>query len=356
MNKYKIPTVQEIKDGLSRNGPLFDVVSLFAGGGGSSTGYRMAGGQVLAINEFIPEAQTTYCANWPETHIFTQDVRELSGQDILSVIGKSVGDLDIMDGSPPCSAFSSLGTKERGWNKTKRYSDSTQKGVENLFFEYIRILRDLKPKVFVAENVSGLAKGKSKGFLNEILRGLRDSDYHVECKCLDAKFLGVPQSRNRLIFVGVRNDIFKEKMRGKLHPRPQSQIIKLREAFEGLIFTEQDKTETDLTRFSTYKLLLAMKPGEQHSERFSLIKASQTGIAPCITATTSCTSSSNPRHWDNRAFTVAELKRVMSLPDDYILTGSYAQQVERIGRMVAPFMMKAVAENIYQEVLKNANT
>lgn len=83
-----MPLLSEIKDNLEKNGPRFEVVSLFAGGGGSSTGYRMAGGKVLAINEFIPEARKSYAANWPDTIIFPEDIRSLTGAAILERIGK----------------------------------------------------------------------------------------------------------------------------------------------------------------------------------------------------------------------------------------------------------------------------
>jgi DNA (cytosine-5)-methyltransferase 1 len=102
------------------NKDLFKVVSLFAGAGGSSTGYRLAGGKVLAINEFLEEAQDTYRANYPNTHIFPQDIRELTGEMILNQIGVKRGELDILDGSPPCASFSTAGKKEKMWGQVKK--------------------------------------------------------------------------------------------------------------------------------------------------------------------------------------------------------------------------------------------
>ena len=107
----------------------FNVVSTFAGGGGSSTGYRLAGGNILAINEFVEEARVTYKENYPETLIIPDDIKELSGQDFLDLVGLKKGELDILDGSPPCSAFSvagklshsSEGKHSDGWGQTKSY-------------------------------------------------------------------------------------------------------------------------------------------------------------------------------------------------------------------------------------------
>ena len=356
MINYELPSVQALREQTENNNHKFEVVSLFAGGGGSSTGYRMAGGKVLAVNEFIPEAQNTYACNWAKTHIFKCDIRELTAEDILNKIGKKKFELDILDGSPPCSAFSTAGSRDKGWGKIKKYSDSAQANVEDLFFEYIRILRGVMPKVFVAENVAGLTKGVAKGYLNEIIRELKASGYQVVCKILNAKFLGVPQSRNRVIFVGVRDDIWRESMKDKTHPKPFNYIVTLQQAFKGLVFTDKDKMETDLTKYKVYELLKATPVGKAHYKAFTLVKASPTDVSPCIKATTGKIGARESYHWDNRAFTVSEIKRIMSIPDDYVLTGTYQQQVERLGRMVPPLMMKAIADNIYNEILNNDDT
>lgn len=346
MTNYKIESVKELKENTEDGKHVFEFVSLFAGGGGSSTGYRMAGGKALAVNEFIPEAINTYRANWPSTYIFEGDIKKLNPDDILKQIGKEKGELDLLDGSPPCSAFSTAGSREKGWGKTKSYSDSKQTNVEDLFFDYIRMIDGIQPKIFIAENVSGLAKGKAKGYLNEIMRGLRACGYTVSCKILDAKWLGVPQSRQRTIFVGVRNDLWREEFAGNLHPKPLKNIVTLAEAFKGLTFSDKDISETSLNRYAVYKLLTTLKAGQTHHKAFTLRKNSPNEHSSCITATTGKIGARETYHWDNRAHTVAEIKRIMSIPDDYILTGDYSKQVERLGRMVAPFMYKELCNNL----------
>ena len=353
---YSIPTVQELKQNTENGNHKFSVISFFAGGGGSSTGYRMAGGKVFLVNEFIDEAVKTYKANWPTTKIIHDDIRKITPEQVLELSGFKKFELDIMDGSPPCSAFSTAGSREKGWGKTKKYSDKQQENVEDLFFEYIRMLRGIMPKVFIAENVSGLAKGTAKGYLNDIMRQLRASGYNVTCKILDAKLLGVPQSRTRTIFVGIRNDIWRDNMMGSTHPKPLDYMVCLNDAFKGLVFTDNDKKETELTKYAVYQLLKTLKEGETHEKRFNLGKAHRLKPSGCITAKTGCISAAKICHWDNRAFTVNEIKRIMSIPDDYVLTGSYQQQVERLGRMVAPFMMRAVAQNLLDLGVFNGNT
>jgi len=346
MNDYIVPSVESLRQETENGNHSFEVVSLFAGGGGSSTGYRMAGGKVLAVNEFIPEAIKTYQANWPSTKILPGDVRKLTPERILEAIGMDVGELDILDGSPPCSAFSTVGSGSKGWGKTKKYSDSSQGNVEDLFFEYIRILRGVMPRVFVAENVAGLAKGAAKGYLNQVLRELRASGYNVTCKILDAQWMGVPQTRSRTIFVGIRNDIWDVGMKGRTHPAPQSPRVSMGEAFAGLSLTESDKIETDVSKYAVGRELARLPKGGQSKKYFQLVKGHPDRPSGCVTASSGASSIACVRHWDNRSFTVSEVKRLMSIPDDYILTGNYQKQVERLGRMVAPFMMKAVAENI----------
>ena len=145
---------------------LFTVFSLFAGGGGSSTGYKLAGGSILGVNEFIDSARQTYLANYPETLIFPDDIRRLDCCEILNKLKLNIKDLDILDGSPPCASFSTAGKIDKLWGKVKPYSETKQR-TDDLFDEYIRICFGLLPKVFIAENVKGLSLGKSKPYLKK---------------------------------------------------------------------------------------------------------------------------------------------------------------------------------------------
>jgi DNA (cytosine-5)-methyltransferase 1 len=107
---YKVPTMREIAD-LPWNG--YKVASTFSGGGGSCTGYRMAGYDVVYANEFIASARDTYKANNPNSFLDSRDIREVSAKSILDAVNLEVGELDLFDGSPPCSAFSTAGAREK---------------------------------------------------------------------------------------------------------------------------------------------------------------------------------------------------------------------------------------------------
>ncbi|MDD5650442.1 MAG: DNA (cytosine-5-)-methyltransferase [Candidatus Nanoarchaeia archaeon] len=336
---------------------LFNVISLFAGCGGSSTGYKLAGGNILAINEFIKNAYDVYKKNYPDTKIFIDDIRKLTGNKIIKKIGIQKGSLDILDGSPPCASFSTSGKIDKLWGKEKKYSDTIQR-TDDLFFEFIRIANEIQPKVIVCENVKGLTIGKSKYILgsnlslfkdnNTIINNFNKIGYKVMYKVLNAKYFNTPQNRSRIIIIGVRNDINKK----ITFPKGNKKIITLKEAFSTIENTEADLLEVNIEKYSIYKRLCALKYGEDYKERFNLKKCSPYLPAKTLVAMASNIGAASICHWDNRKFTVKEAIRIMGFPDDYYLGEDYKNKIERLGRAVPPLLMKAIAENIYNTILK----
>ena len=201
---YQIPTMTEIANGKGRT--ELTAVSTFSGCGGSCLGLEWAGFDVRWASEFVPAAAEVYRLNHPGVPVDDRDIRTVTPDHLLDAAGIEPGDLDLLEGSPPCASFSTAGSREKGWGQVKKYSDTNQR-TDDLFYEYARLLRDLQPRAFVAENVSGLVKGKAKGYFKLILAELRACGYRVGAKVLDAQWLGVPQRRQRLIFVGFRNDL-----------------------------------------------------------------------------------------------------------------------------------------------------
>lgn len=320
--------------------------SLFAGAGGSCTGYRMAGYHVVYANEFIPAAADTYRLNHPETILDTRDIRIVRAADIVN----QVGHVDLLDGSPPCAAFSTAGKREQGWGQIKNYSGVMQQ-VDDLFFEYARILRELRPKVFVAENVSGLVKGVAKGYFVAIVTALKECGYNVQVRLLNGARLGVPQSRERIIFVGTRKDL----PINPDHPKPLPYTYTLRDALYGCPSGEKRFAEkgskTEVLYWHTPRgrafTESALKVYGQKDSWHSHTRLSWDKPAPTILQ-----GAASAYHPDEcRSLTIPELKRVCSLPDDYKLTGSFKEQWERLGRSVPPVMMKHIAETIRDRVL-----
>lgn len=377
---YRVPSMEEIRN-IPWNG--FNVISTFSGCGGSSLGYKMAGYKVLWANEFIPAAQETYQANHKGTILNKNDIRKVMPEDIFRETGLKRGELDLFDGSPPCAAFSTAGKREAGWGKVRKYSDTMQR-VDDLFFEYSRLLEGLQPKTFVAENVSGLVKGTAKGYFKEILKTLRGCGYNVAAKVLDASWLGVPQARQRLIFIGVRNDIGLE----PVHPKPLSYQYTVRDALPeiGGLNTSQFGVKAVHDTSGAWSLgdvtdrpcptITAQGEGQMYIEAgtklsnclqkeydnvpvgsnsdkyYNLSRPHPEKPCPTITQMGGGSAAGVVHPFEKRKFTIAELKRVCAFPDDFILTGSYAQQWERLGRAVPPVMMYHIAKTIQTEVLE----
>lgn len=376
---YQVPSMQEI-EAIPWNG--YSIVSTFSGAGGSCLGFRMAGFKTLWASEFIPSAQEVYRLNHPGVYLDTQDIRQVKPQDILAQIGLERGQIDVLEGSPPCASFSTAGKREAGWGKVKPYSETKQR-VDDLFFEFARILEGLQPKVFVAENVSGLVKGNAKGYFKEILAALKDCGYVVKAKLLDAQWLGVPQMRQRIIFQGVREDLGLE----PVYPKPLSYRYTVGDALpwirrqgdnagfggggmqdahknpSGTIGTGTQagnvrfppalvEAECDISRFAIGREWEKLQPGGQSEKYFQLTRTSLDKPSGAITQRGGDNTVASVTHpTEKRKFSIAELKRICAFPDDFQLVGSYSQQWERLGRAVPPVMMYHVAKTIRNEIL-----
>jgi DNA (cytosine-5)-methyltransferase 1 len=330
---------------------MYKVISTFCGLGGSSTGYELGGMQVVASVEFLDYQARNYRRNHPNTRVYEADIRKLNPAQILADLGLKPGELDIFDGSPPCSSFSTAGLVSEGWGKEKKYGNQVQ-ATDNLFAEYFRFLRVIQPKICVAENVSGLLKGDSKGHFNNFLREFDAAGYTVTAKLMNAANYGVAQKRQRVIFVGVRKDLGLE----PVFPKAYGTIRTAGSALLGVVNTAQDLADVagvgkDGKPYAIIEALRTMQPGQTHHKYFSLVKTDPRQPANTITATAGDTSAASICHWDNRKFTVPELLRLQSFPDSYALEGAYQQRVEGIGRSVAPKMYEALARTLAREVL-----
>lgn len=322
----------------------YNVVSTFSGCGGSCLGYRMAGFRVLWANEFISAAREVYRANAsPGSILDENDIRDVKPEKILEACGLEEGQLDLLDGSPPCAAFSTVGKREEGWGKVKPYSGTKQR-VDDLFFEYVRILRGLKPKVFVAENVSGLVKGTARGYFLLILEALKECGYRVACRVLDAHRLGVPQIRQRTIFVGVRENLQLD----PVHPSPLAYVYTVGDAVENVPQPNRSEAKWLTEGSRGLELWRTTQPGDTLGTKTHYTHIKQSLDRPANTVL----ASSFLYHWEQpRLLSIPECKRISTFPDDFVISGSYGQQWERIGRAVPPLMMRAIAETVRDQIL-----
>lgn len=334
------------------NGPInppgpykFTVVSTFAGCGGSSLGYKWAGGKVLVAVEWDQNAVDTYRLNHKGTHVLHRDIATVTAEELLELTGLQPGELDIFDGSPPCQGFSTAG---------KRQLDDPR---NSLFKEYIRLLRGLKPKVFVMENVSGMVKGDMKHVFAIIMRELKASGYQVKCQLMNAMYFGVPQSRERVIFIGVRNDL---RIAPSHPPAKIHQSISIREAFDGVVDVDGPELADWLKKVGK-ELKSGSFSYDEIAPLFLKYKGTSGGAmstkflfwerCACTLAKSeiSCTGLIHPDK--QRYCSVGELKRISSFPDAFLFPGKRKNAVERMGNSVPPLFMSEIAKHIYTQIL-----
>ena len=392
MMKYFRYTLDELQKSADRK--LFTYISFFAGGGGSSAGYKLAGGDCKFVNEFQQVAVDTYLANWPDTPHICGDIKNVTGQQIMEMTGIRKGELDILDGSPPCPPFSMSGTKQKGWGQEKTAYGMKQKNIEDLTWEQIRIAGDMQPKVIVCENVKGLTMDYAKEHLARMVNDFEKLGYTTVYKVLKGHEQGVPQKRERVFIVSVRNDVMDDidmpfMLLSGIFPEPEQQYATIQDAIGDLQRNNENKVEAielcdAMKKSAKYKWLKRLKknpekvvsvgddvvgpwydkviahrkkmgktiPEAKHSfyqsRRVPWNQASHTLSEQGLQ--TSLAVHLHPE--EDRVFTTKESGRIMTLPDDYRLTGTLNEKLARIGLMVAPICMKYLANEIYTQILE----
>ena len=276
------------------------VISTFAGCGGSSLGYKWAGFEELLAIEWDQDAAGTLKLNFPNVPVWQRDIRGITGKEILEFTGLKLGELDVLDGSPPCQGFSTQG--DRNINDSRN----------DLSYEFIRLVNELKPKVFVMENVAGMVKGKMKGKFKRIMKALKNTGYNVKCKRMNAMHYEVPQSRNRLIFIGVKDGEPK-------YPKP--------------------------LRYLVYPKKIDYKLKKYSHKRYGDHIISTKKPCPTLTRT-------DRMYWDyNNEIGMKSYLFIASFPEDYRWHGSYTDIMAEIGNAVMPKFMEYIAKTIKERVL-----
>lgn len=312
------------------------VISTFAGCGGSSLGYKLAGFHELLAVEWDQNAVDTFRLNFPEVPVFHGDIAKLSGSECMRLAGVGPRELDVFDGSPPCQGFSTAGNR--------KFDDPRN----SLFKEYARLISELQPKVFVMENVKGMIQGYMKQSYLTITKTLTECGYIVKGEVLNAKYFNVPQSRERVIIIGVRNDLGIEPS----HPRPQTVPIPVRNIYEF----QNPRMKHSLR---VENLWHKIKPGEngakipEHNGNcFGLIKVDPN--RPCPTITKGWTAGTGLLHWSEcRFLSIPELAQIGSFGLYFKFLGTPEDVVQRIGNSVPPNLMRAIAEHIRTHILKD---
>ena len=205
MSNHKFPYEWTLKDAQFTK-DKGNVFSCFACGGGSTMGYKLAGFNVIGCNEIDPKMIEAYRTNHNPQFSYLEPIQTFKDREDLP---DELFNLDILDGSPPCSSFSMAGNREKDWGKEKKFREGQADQVlDTLFFDFIDLAKRLKPKVVIAENVKGLLLGDAQKYVNAILIAFDEAGYYVDFKLLDASKMGVPQRRERVFFFAIRKDLY----------------------------------------------------------------------------------------------------------------------------------------------------
>lgn len=181
------------------------VFSCFACGGGFTMGYKLAGFDVIGMNEIDPKMADAYIKNHNPKYAYIEPIQEFKKRKDLP---KELYNLDILDGSPPCSTFSMSGNREKDWGKKKKFKEGQACQVlDDLFFHFIDLAKNLQPKIVVAENVKGLLLGNAIKYVRRIYKEFDSAGYYVQHWLLNAAKMGVPQRRERVFFIALRKDL-----------------------------------------------------------------------------------------------------------------------------------------------------
>lgn len=331
------------------------VVSFFAGCGGSSLGYQMAGCKVIFATDWEQKAVETYKLNFLNTTILKTDIRSINQDNIFQMIPIDLKpyELDILDGSPPCTPFSMCGDREKTWGKSYQHvGDSDKQRTDDLFFEYIRMIQILKPKIFVAENVKGLISGVAKGYFKNIIANmnkLTNNEYQIKAMLVNAKDFEVPQSRERVIIYGIRKDIYLDKAL-RLQTYPEISFYKATKDLD-IPKEELDDAISTFNRSSYKQYYFQLKQGEQvgkyHPIGSGFNHYRNWLNRPSHTITTQ-TYTTLVHPVENRRLTLSECKRLSSFPDSFKFIDQ-KDGIIRIGNSVPPKLIYHICKYLLQK-------
>lgn len=329
------------------------VFSCFACGGGSTMGYKLAGFDVLGCNEIDPKMIEVYKVNHNPKYSFLESITTFAKRKDLP---KELYNLDILDGSPPCSSFSMSGNREKDWGKEKIFREGQELQIlDTLFFDFIDLAKELKPKVVIAENVKGLLFGAAKDYVRRIYKEFDKAGYYCQHFLLDASTMGVPQKRERVFFICLRKDLASQFLYQK-DMFEQVPKIKMKFNEKKIIFKEIDDIneiigETELCP-SYLKCWNLCKEGESFSTvhhkgmLHNSSKVNRFKVLPTIAAH----RDGGSYHWKYpRQLTKNENCLAGTFPIDYDFLKLKSKYL--IGMSVPPVMTAQIASEIYSQWL-----
>ena len=335
------------------------VFSCFACGGGSTMGYKLAGYDVIGCNEIDPRMMKAYCYNHNPKYPFLEPIQDFKRRKDFP---QDLYNLDILDGSPPCSSFSlsAVGKgREKQWGTKKKFREGQAEQVlDTLFFDFIELAGLLKPKIVVAENVKGLLVGQARQYLDKILKMFSQVGYYVSPFLLDAQYMGVPQRRERLFLVCLRKDlaplvpccrtlfdeaipILKLNFTQKRIPFSECYDGKGRELTQGSVGLERWKKR----QYGDKNMSCITKRTENRNCNFN----SQFVYMDKVCNTVTSKEDSGILFNEPKYLSQGEVCCVSTFPQDYNFMGNKPHYI--CGMSVPPVMMAHIASRIYDQWL-----
>lgn len=329
------------------------VLSTFSSGGGSSMGYRLAGCKVVGAVDIDPKPMACYRSNLVDTLEDPSSCRtEVMGvADILNSpdLIERWQNLDILDGSPPCTTFSTAGVREQNWGKEKKFREGQSSQVlDRLFFDYLDVVNALRPRTFVAENVMGILYGNAKRYVSEIIGHADRAGYDLQIITANAAHFGVAQSRSRVFFIGRRRDLRLSKVTAPIPVVPPP-YRSFREAVSGLPEEKHPKLS------SLQKTIWENTPEGGGVKRYYQRNRGRSGSGfstykihwdtPCRTI---AQASEHFHPSEKRNLSSAEIRRLSSFPEDYVIPDPISPRYMKYlcGMSVPPYLAAAVARSV----------
>lgn len=317
-------------------------------------GYKLAGYDVIGCNEIDHRMMYAYCQNHAPRFPFLEPIQDFKNRADLP---PELFNLDILDGSPPCSSFSIAGSREDGWGKKKKFREGQAEQVlDTLFFDFIDLAKRLQPKVVVAENVKGLLTGSAKAYVTRIYQAFDDAGYYVEHFLLDAQTMGVPQRRERVFFVCLRKDLIDKvpttcdlfDLHPALHLDFKEPMIPLREVSD---YQGREITSPEMRKRWENRQWGDADFGDI-TERLcgrSLTFNTQLAYPDKVCSTLTGKEDSNVHFGHPRYLSQTEVCQISSFPLDYNFGGNKPHYI--CGMSVPPVMMAQIASAIWEQWL-----
>lgn len=327
---------------------MYTTIELFAGAGGLALGVEKAGFDALGLIEFDKDACATLKANRPQWNVIHDDIANVSCKDLGKLFSLQKGELDLLSGGAPCQAFSYAG---------KRLGLEDARGT--LFYHYAIFLEKLQPKMFLFENVRGLLTHDKGKTYQTMLKIFADAGYTIQKAVLNAWNYGVPQKRERLITVGIRNDLL-----GKTvfeFPKPHDYKPVLRDILldcpkgPGVPYGENKRKIFELVPPGGYWRDIDPDIAKAYMKSCWHMEGGRTGILrrmsldePSLTVLTSPSQKQTERchPLEARPFTVRENARCQTFPDDWEFCGNISSQYKQVGNAVPVNLAYEIAKQI----------